>query len=412
MKTSLCILVGVVLLFSCDRKDIDPDKYVLVPLIQTSRFPDEIQINYYMPLWAFNRSKYVYGPTAVSAERYDLFLSKGDTLHFEFLSQLESDDQIYSYPENTEGTDYFFKIRASAKGVNPSFSNLAWVQGGINPEIESYDISVDNSFALCSVSPDGTMLLYERNTDEPCCDNVDLMTYSFSTGTESKVVDDARQGSWSSDGKSLVFASSFNITTTPKPTNMGIIDLETSEISQISEGQNTIQHPIYSADGKTIFYLNVDQSNSNPWEIREYETEKNTSRVLVAAGESRISNGPISLNSQHNLLAYNSLDDLGISGLYAYDLTNKNTVQIEQSVWNEYNPSFSNNGKYVAFISSRSGKGEIWVKDLEGGKYFQLTGDDQSFIQGKLVWTADDKKILYKGYDQETDGVYSVDFDP
>ncbi len=67
----------------------------------------------------------------------------------------------------------------------------------------------------------------------------------------------------------------------------------------------------------------------------------------------------------------------------------------------ERNASWSPNGKYIAYISDRSGEFEIWIEDQAGnGKAKQITKDSDTYIFG-FEWSPDSKKILYNTKKQE-----------
>jgi Tol biopolymer transport system component len=75
----------------------------------------------------------------------------------------------------------------------------------------------------------------------------------------------------------------------------------------------------------------------------------------------------------------------------------------------EWDPSFSPDGKKVAFCSSRSGEMEIWVCDRDGGKLVQLT-DRLGRGQYSPAWSPDGKRVAFasRGKDGKS-GIYVVD---
>ena len=57
----------------------------------------------------------------------------------------------------------------------------------------------------------------------------------------------------------------------------------------------------------------------------------------------------------------------------AQGLVKGDLEQITRDLAADYAPSMSADGKKVAYVSWRSGNGEIWMKDLESGKEKPLT---------------------------------------
>ena len=51
-------------------------------------------------------------------------------------------------------------------------------------------------------------------------------------------------------------------------------------------------------------------------------------------------------------------------------------------------------GKYIAYISDRTGETEVWLEAAEGGDPIQLTKDNDTYIRS-IQWSPDSKSILY-----------------
>jgi len=62
-------------------------------------------------------------------------------------------------------------------------------------------------------------------------------------------------------------------------------------------------------------------------------------------------------------------------------------------------PKWSADGKYIAFISDKSGRDEVWVSDPEGRTPKKITDLDNE--KGALVWTPDSKLLLYTAADKK-----------
>jgi len=61
---------------------------------------------------------------------------------------------------------------------------------------------------------------------------------------------------------------------------------------------------------------------------------------------------------------------------------------------NERGADWSPDGKYIAYISDRTGETEIWLQSAEGGEPIQLTKNNDTYIR-QLMWSPDSKKVLY-----------------
>jgi tricorn protease len=62
-------------------------------------------------------------------------------------------------------------------------------------------------------------------------------------------------------------------------------------------------------------------------------------------------------------------------------------------------PKWSADGKYIAYVSDKSGRDEIWITDPEGRSPKKITDLDNE--KGALVWSPDSKSLLYTAADKK-----------
>ncbi len=139
-------------------------------------------------------------------------------------------------------------------------------------------------------------------------------------------------------------------------------------------------------------------------------------RVSVKGGEPR----PITSNAwslgipaiarRGNLLAYvvNELNE----NLWRIDLSRSSSklappVQLESSVRLQWDPSFSPDGRRLAFGSDRSGSAQIWVSDANGGGAVQLT-HGQDFYPGGTHWSPDGAGIAFNAAPNQNLDIFVV----
>ena len=60
----------------------------------------------------------------------------------------------------------------------------------------------------------------------------------------------------------------------------------------------------------------------------------------------------------------------------------------------ERGADWSPDGKYIAYISDRTGETEVWLQPVEGGDPIQLTRDNDTYIRS-IQWSPDSKMVLY-----------------
>jgi Tol biopolymer transport system component len=63
---------------------------------------------------------------------------------------------------------------------------------------------------------------------------------------------------------------------------------------------------------------------------------------------------------------YSAKDSQGKDDLWVIDYHGTNQTQLTNTSYNEWNPSFSPEGKWIAYVSDEGGSPDIWVRDIEG----------------------------------------------
>ena len=79
--------------------------------------------------------------------------------------------------------------------------------------------------------------------------------------------------------------------------------------------------------------------------------------------------------------------------------------------FNDVSPCDSPDESHIAFFSDRTGRDEIWLKDIQHNEYHQLTGNEKGYPKGRFVWAKDSTKIYYTGYYNEEYGVFTIDLE-
>ncbi len=401
-------LIFLIAFSSCDEEKIDPDKYVMSPFIRASREGEQIKVDWYTAFALNQYSTNIYIPNAVSADKYELFISENDTLHFTSLGEIDSETTGYIYPENVSGESYFFRIKNYAKGANPTYSNVAWIIGGENEELNTIlDGGDNNSLRLNDLSSNESELIYSIIPDPSS--NTWMFSYNLISEVEEELIQ-GQHACYDNNEDRIAFGSYFEIATTPQPTNLGLMNISTLQFSQITNDDYVVQYPIWSDDDISIYFLNTIDFYSSPWVVQQIGIEKGEISTLITKDEITLSNKPICLNNDKIYLT--AIDEKYTESIFSYDIDDEQIEPVEKTIWNEYSPAISNDGQYLAFISSRSGSDEIWVKNLNTDKYWQLTSDNDGDPIDKLVWSNEDSKIFFTGYFEESLKILSVSFNP
>jgi tricorn protease len=159
--------------------------------------------------------------------------------------------------------------------------------------------------------------------------------------------------------------------------------------------------PSMSSDGKTIVY----EENFGIWKLD------------VASGRANEIKLEIPSDDKENEYDYETVTnevesfDISPSGRRAVISTHGQILTIatdrgditrvvpDRMASRSQTPKWSPDGKYVAFMSDRSGRDEIWISDPEGRTPKKITDLDNE--KGTPIWTPDSKSVLFTAADKK-----------
>ena len=225
----------------------------------------------------------------------------------------------------------------------------------------------------------------------------DIATISRNGGDIEVITKDASTNwnpVWSRDGKFLYFASD-------RSGNMSFwrvaIDEKTgkvqAEAEAVSTPANFNRHLSFSANGRRMIYVQTDQQSN----IQGVKFDPNTEKAVgepfwITRGDRHIVRPELSPDGTRFVMRVSrrTQDDIlevSRDGTQWRDLTNDKS-------FDRY-PRWSPDGKRIVFTSDRCGRYEIWMLDADATNLRQLTFDspgDTTFP----IWSPDGKQILFR----------------
>ena len=165
--------------------------------------------------------------------------------------------------------------------------------------------------------------------------------------------------------------------------------------------------PQMAADGKTIVYeegfgiWKLDVASGRTSEIKiAITTDEKENEFAAETVQNEVDAFDLSPSGQRAVIS--------VRGQLLTIATNRGDItriSPDQMASRSQTPKWSPDGKYVAYISDRSGRDEVWISDPEGRAPRKITDLDNE--KGALVWTPDSTRLLYTAADRRLYG-YSV----
>jgi tricorn protease len=158
--------------------------------------------------------------------------------------------------------------------------------------------------------------------------------------------------------------------------------------------------PSMSSDGKVIVY----EENFGLWKLDTATGKTAEVKIDIAADDAD--------NTLESLTVSSECDSYGLSptgkravistrGEVFTIATDRGDVRRITSTpgARETQPTWSRDGKWIAFVSDRSGRDEVYVCDEEGGQLKKVSDGDSQ--KGQITWSPDSKSLLYTGSDRK-----------
>jgi tricorn protease len=158
--------------------------------------------------------------------------------------------------------------------------------------------------------------------------------------------------------------------------------------------------PSMSADGKVIVYeesfgvWKLDVASGRTSEIKiDIATDDKDNQFEVETVTNEVDSFDLSPSGQRAVISAR-----GQIFTIATNRGDVTRIASDPMASRSQNPRWSPDGKYIAFVSDRSGRDEIWLSDPDGKGLKQITSLDNE--KGAMTWTPDSKSLLYTAADK------------
>src|SRR5262245_11381113 len=159
--------------------------------------------------------------------------------------------------------------------------------------------------------------------------------------------------------------------------------------------------PSMSSDGKTIVYEDdfgiwkLDVASGRTSEIKiEVGTDDKENEIEFRSVSDEVDSFDVSPSGRR--AAISARGQILTIATERGDITR---VSPDRMASRNDTPRWSSDGKYIAFVSDRSGRDEVWISESDSKSPKKITDLDNE--KGSLAWTPDSKMLLYTAGDKK-----------
>lgn len=218
-------------------------------------------------------------------------------------------------------------------------------------------------------SPDGKKIAYTSNKTADYFGLSSLYIYDIETKKEEKIISGVRSSlAWSLDGKKVYYSKLTDEQTIGvKISDLFVVDLETEEEKQITFGFRA-SNPSLSPDGN---FLTAAVGNDGTANLFVMDTlGKNRRKITNFVNGEQVYLPKWSNNGKNIVFGFSSREEQDIM-IVSIDDGKTETLLAGES--DDRNPLFSRDGKYLYFVSDRSGIFNIYRMDVVSNEIEQIS---------------------------------------
>ena len=245
-------------------------------------------------------------------------------------------------------------------------------------------------------SPDGTKIVFSAtNILSDFIYMVDLN--DTSTFRFPKFIDGGTNPHFSPDGRFLIYRAEKN-----DDNAIFIMDITTDSAYSVSDGSLST-HPQFSKDGSKIVYSSSASENFDLVVLDLDDTTEHAQKTIASTKDAELY-GTFSPDGKRIAYASFDINYKGAIHIVGVDGKGNKTVTSGSSA---YNPKFSPDGKYLAFVWDKSGTFEVYICSADGSGVKSITSKKGNTIE--FDWSGDSKKIAYESINDDVSSISVVD---
>ena len=378
MKNATVLLLSILILTACENFDdpIPEGSFLETPTLSTKLVDsDKVQLTWYSNQFCAGDC-----PSIVPATSYEIWTkSLTSSTNYKF-AEVKAGEMTFLVEGLEPGVRQEFYVVAKRANVNNK-SNRVMVVPNELPEVETiFEMEGFDYITHPKISPAGDQIAYTVSESASVFTSQEVFLHNLQSKTQTEIPVEGNYPSWSAAGDKLVLVKN---------------DEAQSVIRMYSFASNTVEeivsdsfkqyYPAFAVADTTLVYFldSLDEGNQRMivYNLDEKATSpKNPVRAVLYPENSVTPMLGMSYEAEGNNLAYGLATAKETPTGHAYDIVgftlNSPSALINWVVsdWNDSNPAFSPaDPDLLAFVSDRSGVGQLWIRNSATGRLIQVT---------------------------------------
>jgi Tol biopolymer transport system component len=185
-----------------------------------------------------------------------------------------------------------------------------------------------------------------------------------------------------------------------------VVGIDGRNLKQLTLDGRDLRGLDWSADGKQIIF--ASKQHGGAYELRSIAKDGGESTPLPS--DTASASDPTVSRAGGFMAFVESEENWNVWRVPIVDGHLGKPVRFLASSGQNHSPSYSPNGKIVAFVSDRSGSPEIWFSDNGGGNLHQMTHFGGPWL-GTIRWSPDSANIIFDARPSGHSAIYTMHAD-